>query len=266
MRLVAATIALGMLASPASAGPKLVIYALQIGKEEVRYSRGVPIVTLDGERGGVQIEALPFDHGGLSFSVALFNGGPLPATIDLSAIRVFVDGKPATLLSRDDLERKATNRARWSQLGVALIGAIAATGAASQRDTYRSTFRTPRGTYRSTYSVPSAGGQVAAAGIVAGTGLTIGRIQNTLDATIDEIGADALQITTIDPGESYAGRIVTTKFTPRKLPATVNISVNWYGEQYAFGFQVAKPGSPLPPFESRMHAPAEPAPGPPPNP
>ena len=257
MRVIAAAAMLGMLAVPAHAGPNVVIYALQQGKENVRYARGVPIVMLDGEHGGVQIEALPFDHGGLSFSVALFNGGKLPATIDINSIRVSVEGKPVALLSRDDLERKAENRARWAQVGVAMVGALAVTSAANQRDTYRSTLRTPYGTYRSTISVPSAGAQIEAAGIAAGTGAVLSHIQDRLDATIDEIGSEALQITTIDPRRSYAGRIVTVKIAPKQLPATVDITVNWYGEYYRFAFQLAKPGSPLPPFESRIPAPPE---------
>jgi hypothetical protein len=259
----AAVIGTAITPAPAMAGPDLVIYALQRGKEDVRYARGVPTITLDGEHGGVQIEALPFDHGGLSFSVALFNGGKLPATIDINSIRVSVEGKPVALLSRDQLERKAENRARWAQIGVTVVGALATTAAANQRDTYRSTLRTPYGTYRSTISVPSTAGQIQAVGIAAGTGVALSHIQNRLDATIDQIGSEALQITTIDPERSYAGRIVTVRIAPKTLPATIDITVNWYGEDYRFGFQVAKPGSPLPPFVSRLPAPAEPEAPPP---
>lgn len=259
MRLMLAAASIAMLAvpAPASAGPDLVIYGLQRGKEDVRYTQGVPIITLDGDHGGVQIEALPFDHGGLSFSVGLFNGGALPATIDINAIHVAVDGKPVALLSRDQLERKAENRARWAQIGVAVVGALATTAAANQRDTYHSTLQTPYGTYRSTISVPSAAGQAQAIGIATGTGFMLHDIQSRLDATIDQIGSEALQINTIDPGRSYAGRIVTGRILLSKLPATVDITVNWYGENYRFSFQIAKPGSPLPPFVSRLPTPAQ---------
>src|SRR3546814_16195619 len=72
-----------------------------------------------------------------------------------------------------DLEKKAKNRAMWTQIGIAALGGLAAAGAASQRDTYRSSFYTPRGSFHGYYSAPSAIGPIQAAAITAGTGYAI---------------------------------------------------------------------------------------------
>jgi len=57
-----------------------------------------------------------------------------------------------------------------------------------------------------------------------------------------------VQTTTVDPGGSYAGKIVVEKIKDRTLPQRVTITVNWNGEQYPFAFRLAKPGTPAPVF------------------
>lgn len=257
LRIIAAATALSLVATPSYAAPNLVVFGLQIGQEQIRYRNGVPTITLDGEHGGVQVSSLPFDHGGLSFSLGVFNDSPTPANIDISSLAILIEGQPVKVLSRQELERAAKRRAGWAQFGTALVGGLAAAGTANQQDHYRATTYTPRGSYTTVISAPSAGRDERAAGIIVGTGLAIDSIRDRLDRTLSNLGAETLQLSTVEPGESYGGRIVTAKVKPKKLPARIDLTVSWNGESYAFAFQLAKAGSPLPPFNFPTKAPVD---------
>lgn len=248
MRFFITTLAL-CAATPAFAGDKYVVQPVQTGTETVRYLRGEASVSLFQKQGSVQIQPLAFDHGGLSFAVAVYNDGQAPANFDIADIRVSVLGQQTALLSRQDLEKKAKNRALWKQIGIAAIGGLASAAAASQEDRYTATSYTRRGTYRTVYTAPSAAGQVQAVALAAGTGAGIVSVQNQLERTLSDLSADIVQMTTVDPGDSYGGRIVVSKVKFGKaLPARIDLVVHWNGEDYPFAFQVAKPGTPAPAF------------------
>jgi len=57
-----------------------------------------------------------------------------------------------------------------------------------------------------------------------------------------------MQMTTVDPGDSYAGTIIFQKVKFTKLPMKVTMTVDWNGRKYPFAFQIAKPGTPAPAF------------------
>ena len=260
MRIVFTSLALCAATAPALAGDKYVVQPVQVGSETVRYVRGDASVSLFKEHGSIQVQPLAFDHGGMSFAVAVYNDGQAPANFDIANIRVAVLGQQTTLLSRDMLEKKAKNRALWKQIGIAAIGGLASAAAASQQDRYTATTYTPRGTYRSVYTAPSAAGQVQAVALAAGTGVGIAAVQNQLERTLSELSTDIVQMTTVDPGDSYGGRIVVSKVKFGKaLPARIDLVVHWNGEDYPLAFQVAKPGTPTPAFTT-IPTPASPAP------
>jgi hypothetical protein len=237
-----------LVASPAVAGPKIVVYPVQVGSETIRYKQGVPTLDLEKARGAVQITPLPLDHGSLSFSVAVYNNGDASANIDISNFSVTAGPQQLPVFSREELESKAENRAMWTQIGLAVLGGVAAGVSASETETYRSTLVTPRGTYRAYYTRPSLAGQLQADAMIAGTGMAIASVENQLDETRAALGDNIVQLTTVEPGESYAGQIVVKKIKSKKLPQKVDIVVHWNGEDYPFAFQVAKPWTMPPPF------------------
>jgi hypothetical protein len=245
---IAAFAALAAISTPALAGPKLAVQPVQIGNETVRYEQGIPTLDLEMNDGVVQVTPLPLDHGGLSFSIAVYNDGRSPSNIGIENITVLNGDAELKVFSKDELVKKAETRAMWTQIGLAALGAAAAYGAASQRNHYRSTFVTPRGTYRSYFSAPSAAGQIQATAIAAGTGYGIAAVQNQLDQTRQALGAETVQLTTVDPGDSYAGRIVVAKLKAKGLPQQIKLRIMWNGEEYPFAFQVAKPGTKAPLF------------------
>jgi len=255
---IAAVVALVVIAGPAAAGP--IIQPVPVGMETIRYFQGVPTLDLQREHGAVQITPLPMDHGGYAFTVAVLNKGPSSANIDVTNVDVESGGARYTVLSRSDLEHKAKSRAMWSSIALAAAGGLAAAAAASATDTYRATTYTPHGTYRTIIQTPSAAGQLAAAGAIAGTGAGIYAIQNQLDRTREALGATTVQMTTVDPQDSYAGRIVLPKIKATALPQRINIVVKWNGETYPFGFQLSKKGTPQPVFDVLTPVPVAPMP------
>ena len=251
---IAAYAALCSISAPALAGPNWAVQPIQAGQETVRFHQGVPTVDLELKEGVVQVTPLGIDHGSLVFGVAVYNDSRQPANFGIENVAASTGSGTLRAFTKDELVRQAKNRATWTQIGLAFLGAAAATAAASQRNYYRSTYVTPRGTYRSYWSMPSAVGQVQATAIAAGTGYGIVSVQNQLDRTVETLGNEIVQLTTIDPGESYAGRLVLQKFNPKSLPSQIVLTVNWNGESYPFTFQVAKPGTPAPPFTAITRA------------
>lgn len=235
-----------VLSSPAVAQDKYAVHPVRLGAETIRFYKGAPTIDVDGKNGAVQVSPLPMDHGSFSFSVAVLNKGQAPVDFDVSAVSLGTEGLEVVALSKDDLEKKAKNRAMWAAIAVGVVGGISAAAAASQRDHYSSTWQTPRGTYRASYSAPSVAGQIQAAAITAGTGYSLARIQNNLDATREALGDNIVQRTTVDPDESYAGQVVLKKFKLAALPQRVVVLVRWNGEDYRFGFVVGKKGMKAP--------------------
>lgn len=235
---------------PAYAAPKVVVQPMQLAEESIRYNHGVATIDQFSDNGSIQIRPAPMDHGSLAFNIAVFNTGKQAANIDVSNFALTADAVTVGALSVEVLEKKAKSRAAWTQVGLAVLGGVTAAAAASQRDTYHSTFVTPRGrTYHSYYSAPSALGQATAVASVAAAGVGIAAVQNRLDQTLEALGSEIVQLTTVDPDDSYGGTIVFEKVKFAKLPMQVTMTVDWNGRKYPFAFQIAKPGTPAPPFK-----------------
>jgi len=240
---------LALVCLPASAiASERVVQPIQIGTETARFSRGVATVTLNQHHGSVQLRVAPMDHGSVAFDVAVFNAGQSPVNFDVGDVQGQVQGTTLRAYTVKELEKKAKNRAGWRMFAIAMVGGLAAAGAASQRDTYTATTTTPHGTYHTYMSAPSTAGQVEAAALAAGTGYSIAKTQQQLDATLDHLSDGIIQLTTVDPGDSYGGRIVLEKFDPKQLPARIDMVVRWNGDEYKFAFQLAKEGTPAPVF------------------
>jgi hypothetical protein len=248
---------LAAISSTAVAAPKMVVQPVQLAEESIRYNHGIPTIDQFSTGGSVQVRPAPLDHGSLAFNIAVYNTGTQSINIDVANFTLMAGEVTVTAQTADRLQQKAQSRAAWAQFAVAMAGGLSAVAAASQRDTYRSTFVTPRGTYRSYYSAPSAYGQLQATAAIAGAGLGVAAIQTQLDKTLDELGSQIVQITTVDPGESYAGTIVFEKVKITKLPQQVTMIVDWAGQKYPFTFQLAKPGTPAPAFKPTPIVPAD---------
>ncbi|AOF98169.1 hypothetical protein [Sphingobium sp. RAC03] len=245
--LVLASAAL-MSSNVVQAAPKIVVQPVQLSNEAIRYNHGIATIDQFSDTGSVQVRPGPLDHGSLTFTIAVFNTGKQAANIDVASFSLINGSQTVRAMSVEILEQKAKSRAAWTQVALAMAGGLTAVAAASQRDTYRSTFVTPRGTYRSYFSAPSSFGQLQATAAIAASGVGIASVQNRLDQTLEALGSQVVQLTTVDPDDSYGGMVVFEKIKFAKLPMQVTVMVDWNGRQYPFAFQIAKPGTPAPAF------------------
>lgn len=205
----------------------------------VRYFKGIATVDRQDGAAAVQVTPIGLDHGRLTFAVSVINLSEAPGNFGIENVTASVGGQALPILSRDRLDHMASNRAHWSQFGMAVLGGLAAAAASTSRDTYRATTWTPHGLYRTTITAPSIGGQIAAANTSAATGFAIAGIQARLDATREALDNEVLQTTTVMPQDSYAARFVIEKFKG-KWPQRVHLTMAFAGQQYPFDFDVSK--------------------------
>lgn len=236
-------------AAPATA--KDVVQPVQVGDESVRFNQGEWVLDLRQPTGAVQLRPAGKDHGNMAFTIGVFNDGPSAVNFDISNIRIEGVAEPVRLLSKDEMVQKAKSRAAWAAIATGLAGAAAAYSAANARDHYSATTYTPRGTYRTFISAPAANRDLAVAAIGAGTGYTLASIQNQLDQTKAALGDEMIQMTTVDPGDSYGGTIFLTRFKPQSVQGQMRIVVTMHGTDYPFAVRWAKKGTPMPQFHAR---------------
>lgn len=241
---LAAVVATALILVPAAASAEPQLNFEPVAREgaAIRYNQGAVTQDLRLEHGAVQITPLGLDHGRLTFDVAVLNTGPATDDFGVEDVSVAFGDQQVAVLSRQQLEKMAKNRAFWGTMAVALATGLAAASAANQRDTYTATTFTRHGTYRIYISGPSAAGQIQAAAITAGGAYTVARIQDRLDRTRAALAHEIVQTTTIDPDDSYAGRIVVEKPKGKtaKWPQAVALNISFNGEQYPFVFNVTK--------------------------
>jgi len=241
-RHLAAVLAVAMCSSPAVAERRVNVQPVETEGATIRFTQGVATVDVQREHGAVQVTPLGLDHNRFTFLVVAMNMGDTADNFGVEDVDADIGGQHVATLTRERLDQMARNRAMWRQIAVAAATGLAAGVAANQRDHYTATTFTPHGTYRTFISAPSTGGQIAAAGLVAGGAYSIAQIQGQLDATRAALANEILQTTTIDPGDSYGGRIVIEQATGsnRTLPQDVHLVVHFGGEDYRFAFHVTQ--------------------------
>jgi len=234
--------------APAFARDRVAVQPVQIGQETVRYLKGRPTLDLERNYGVIELSPDSVDHGSLVLTIAVYNDGNAPVNFGIENMRAELNGTTLPVLTAEQLMKRAENRALWSQIGMAFLGAAAAAAAANNHYTYSSTTYSRFGSFR-TYGRFSDPNSIQNSMLIgAATGYGIREIQDQLDRTRDAIGDNVIQLTTVDPGDSYAGKIVLEKFNMTKLPARVRVIATMNGEDYPLEFQIAKPGTPMPVF------------------
>jgi hypothetical protein len=200
--------------------------------QTVRYEQGIPTL----ENADVRVMPIrELDHGSLQFKVAVFNSGDRPFNFGTENITFARNGEQLAVYTRDDLERKAKKRAMWSQIGYAMLAGAAA---AAQNNNYTATTYTPHGVYSTTIYRPGlSDGQIAT--IAAGGG-AIALSQIGLQKTLEQIGDETIQTTTVDPNTGYGGRVVVAKVKSPKPGDKLTMRVNAGGKVSTFTFTMKK--------------------------
>lgn len=248
MRFVAALAVSTILIQPALAKPA--VYPVPTGAETAHFFQGVPTLHLETDTGGVEITALPFDHGHVVFGVAVYNKTAQPANFGIENVAAEIQGAPIVVLSEQELEKRAKSRAAWSQVGMIMLAGAAAAAVANAHTTDHNYghFRTPHGTYAwsSSYRDNSLGVVGATAAVAAGTAGVIG-VQNRLDYTLQSLSNETVQTTTVEADASYGGQIVIEKPKgAQKTPYDMKVAINWNGHVYPFVYRVTDEGKNVP--------------------
>lgn len=212
--------------------------------QQVRYDHGKPTTYSEKSRGAVQVTPLGVNADNrLGFSIAVFNKSDNPADFGVENLAVLQqDGTPDKVMTSVELEHEAEVKAAWAQVAMVVIGGLDAYEAG--RHSYSTTnavVRTPYGSaaiHARTYDAAAAYQTGHDIGVA--TGADIASIQSSLDTTLQSIGQNVLQTTTVDPGDATAGIAVVDALSSSSFPQDVVLHVNWNGEDHVFHFTVAK--------------------------
>lgn len=234
---VVATIAALAFSSIASAATPM-LKPIPSPDQSVRFDKGTPTIETDLANSAVKVVPLrDMDHGSYQFMVAVVNKN-LSQSGNFGVENITVtraNGVNVGVYSREVLEKRAKSRAMWSQIGMAMLAGAAA--GAQSNNTYVHSY-TPYGRYTTVINRPGlSNGQIATIG--AGTaGIVLSQIR--LEKTLEALGNEILQTTTIDPDGSYGGRVIIGKLGKMAPGETVTIDVEFNGEHHQFGFEPTK--------------------------
>ncbi len=246
----------------ALAAVPLALYPEHIGAETARYDHGKPTVSLQVPGGRVEIRPLPVDDGKVAFSIAVFNEGQRAVNFGPENIVATLDGVPIAIPTHDQLARQAQEKARAAKIGTALFAGVlagVASTASSQGTTYRGVSG-PHGTYvRAIHWEDDTPGVIGATAAVAGGAMVIKGIDRKMDYTLDQLGSQILQTTTVDPGSTFGGMIVLPGAAQAKGAGQLRLSVRFSGANYPFAFRLmaqgGQPPAPLPATQVEMTPP-----------
>lgn len=259
----AAALAVLSVAVSAHAATSDVLQPIQLGNEFVRFDRGDYVIDLPGQRAAVRIRSMPDDHDYMSFVVAVLNTGSQPINVDVGNIRIEGTKEAVRVLTRAEMQQKAERRAGWAKFFTNFGSVLVASSQASQRNYYSATTVTRYGIINTQLSAPCYGCQAAANETIARAQDRIAQIQGTLDSQRDRLSQQMLQLTTVDPGQYYGGRIFLTRFK-HEANGQMRLIVTIDGEAFQFGFRFAPSGAATPTYRMTVATryPAAPAPAP----
>jgi hypothetical protein len=250
IRPIVGAVSIAVLATPTLAAAPIALHPERIGAETARFDHGRAIVRLKTPTGIVEIRPMPVEKGRLSFAVAVINRGDGPANFGIENISATLNGLPIAVPDHAQLAAKAQEKARARQIGVGLLaGALAGIAStASNQGTYYRHVHGPRGGYtRAIHWENNTPGVIGATAAVAGGAMAIRGIDRKLDYTLDRLGAQVLQTTTVDPGSSFGGLVIVPVDRRAAMPAQIVLHVSFNGIAYPFAFRMAPPGAALPP-------------------
>jgi len=214
--------------------------------QEIRYQQGTPTTYSEMDEGALQVTALGVnDERRLIFSVAAFNKGSGPSNFGVENISIEQqDGSPDQVFTSGELIHEAKVKAAWATFATALAGGLAAAAANNNAYTTTSGYIGHHSFYMRTYDPGLAYAGTAAAS--AATAYGIANIQDSLDHSIANIRDGALQTTTIDPDNSYAGIVMAAALQSSQYPQNITMHVRWNGDDHVFRFAVGKGDIPPP--------------------
>lgn len=192
--------------------------------DSVTYYKGTPVVERATPFGKVRITSIGEETGKPAFVVDMLNESDAPINFGTENINASVVGekKPTTVYSADDIQRMVQNKANWAAALTAMAGASATNTSYGRACGYG-------GCVTASVTTPNYYAQANAA-------RQVNEIRNDEAGRIDELSQNYLQLTTVQPGEGYGGRVAISKPKSKKWPAVLKLTV--LGE--VFDFEITK--------------------------
>lgn len=252
--MIVRTVMTGMLVSavvsPAFATSPLALYPEQIGQETARFYRGSAAVMLQTPSGTIEIRPMPVEKGRVQLAIAVYNKSGRPANFGIENISASVNGIPVPVPTSEQLADQARQKARSAKIGAALLTGVVA-GVASTASSHGTAYRHvggPRGGYtQAIHWHDDTPGIIGATAAVAGGAMVIHGIDKKLDYTLDQLGGQILQTTTVDPGSTFGGLVVVPAGKDLAYPAQLRLQISFNGVAYPFAFRLTPPGMNVPP-------------------
>lgn len=208
----------------------------------VGYNKGVPTSTHIGEHGSVRVSPIGLNPAGrMMFGVAALNTSDHAANLGTESVTMEAAGASVRVFTHDELERQARNAATAAMiLNVVATGVSAYAAQQNATTTSYGTYHSPYGT--STWTSTHYNATAAAIGVTAAT--TAGavnqrNIETALDDTLANLGENILQTTTVEPGMSYGGQVVSDRVRmPKEGPLDALVRVNYNGDMHEFRYRI----------------------------
>jgi hypothetical protein len=198
--------------------------------DTLRYFKGDVTITRKTQTMTISIAPLGNQNGRPAFAIDITNTSPAAINFGLADIAVIVDGKPVVVLTKDELARKAQNAAGWQRFGAAMVAGLTNTNY-NTTTTNGYVGRTPVSIQSTTVGRDSYAEQRDRE-----------RMDNSIEGALAARLADAannnVDLTTIDPGASYGGKIVLDKPKAKSWPAEAVVTVR--GEAFHFTMKNSK--------------------------
>lgn len=191
-----------------------------IETDSLTYYKGVPVLERSTSFGKVRITSIGEETGKPAFVVEILNETEAPINFGTENITAKISGqaKPAVVYTANDIQKMVQNKANWAAALTAMAGASANNTSYGTACGYGSCV-TASVTTPDYYARANAARQVSA-------------IRENEAGRIDELSQNYLQLTTVQPGEGYGGRVAISKPKPKKWPALLTLTV--MGEPVAF--------------------------------
>ena len=195
---------------------------------EIRYLQGVPTASVKDELGGVMVTQTEKIYGRVRMRLAYTNASEVATNFGVENITATIDGEPIEIMTAQDLQKIAKNKAGWATFAVAMAGGLGAAAAnMNATRTYTTHSYSRFGSYYSQTRVhdPLAA-TVGTAAAVGGSVYAISRIDDNLEKTLGAINDGVIQTTTVDPLTNYGGLLVFDKFkVDKKSPGRLEVLV-----------------------------------------
>lgn len=189
-------------------------------EDTISYFKGAASVERATSFGTIRVTAIGEETGKPAFVVEITNtsGGPINIGTENMYASFAGQKKPTTVYSAADIQRMVESKAAWAAALTGLSAALSSNTSTARACGYN-------GCYTATVTTPNYYAQANAS-------RKIDAIYENSALRVDELKANYLQMTTVQPGQSYGGRVALSKPKVKTWPARLTLTI--IGQDFTF--------------------------------